>query len=114
MIRRPPRSTLFPYTTLFRSRVVADPSEPLRRHGAYHVHPARNGGARRAEAPHDGAAGERVPGEPDDVVVEVPPLVVLRLDVHRVVVVQEMERERQHATGALAFQIERRRPSEGR
>src|SRR2546422_2264053 len=26
MIRRPPRSTLFPYTTLFRSRVVDDPS----------------------------------------------------------------------------------------
>src|SRR5256886_3271691 len=25
MIRRPPRSTLFPYTTLFRSRVVAPP-----------------------------------------------------------------------------------------
>src|SRR3712207_7256707 len=24
MIRRPPRSTLFPYTTLFRSQVVAD------------------------------------------------------------------------------------------
>src|SRR5947208_10322188 len=24
MIRRPPRSTLFPYTTLFRSRVVED------------------------------------------------------------------------------------------
>src|SRR3712207_7195553 len=24
MIRRPPRSTLFPYTTLFRSRVVVD------------------------------------------------------------------------------------------
>src|SRR5688572_32381108 len=24
MIRRPPRSTLFPYTTLFRSRVLAD------------------------------------------------------------------------------------------
>src|SRR2546430_13492414 len=24
MIRRPPRSTLFPYTTLFRSRAVAD------------------------------------------------------------------------------------------
>src|SRR3712207_7894313 len=24
MIRRPPRSTLFPYTTLFRSRVVGD------------------------------------------------------------------------------------------
>src|SRR3712207_7292267 len=26
MIRRPPRSTLFPYTTLFRSRVSAVPS----------------------------------------------------------------------------------------
>src|SRR2546422_3337141 len=25
MIRRPPRSTLFPYTTLFRSRVGVDP-----------------------------------------------------------------------------------------
>src|SRR5256885_5663970 len=25
MIRRPPRSTLFPYTTLFRSQVAADP-----------------------------------------------------------------------------------------
>src|SRR2546430_3624197 len=30
MIRRPPRSTLFPYTTLFRSRVVA-PVEVQRR-----------------------------------------------------------------------------------
>src|SRR2546422_1987487 len=30
MIRRPPRSTLFPYTTLFRSHVVA----PLRIHAA--------------------------------------------------------------------------------
>src|SRR3989454_4461743 len=41
MIRRPPRSTLFPYTTLFRSREVAIeragedlrcPPAPLRRH----------------------------------------------------------------------------------
>src|SRR5262245_63726546 len=31
MIRRPPRSTLFPYTTLFRSEEVVDePIEPLR------------------------------------------------------------------------------------
>src|SRR5256885_9292538 len=29
MIRRPPRSTLFPYTTLFRSKLVwTDPSNP--------------------------------------------------------------------------------------
>src|SRR2546429_5902770 len=27
MIRRPPRSTLFPYTTLFRSRTEANPNE---------------------------------------------------------------------------------------
>src|SRR5258708_16369129 len=36
MIRRPPRSTLFPYTTLFRSRhleILGDP-EPLERHQA--------------------------------------------------------------------------------
>src|SRR5689334_24411993 len=31
MIRRPPRSTLFPYTTLFRSRVVADVGAGVRR-----------------------------------------------------------------------------------
>src|SRR5260221_10946503 len=29
MIRRPPRSTLFPYTTLFRSAVTGAPSGPL-------------------------------------------------------------------------------------
>src|SRR3712207_7863220 len=31
MIRRPPRSTLFPYTTLFRSHRAANASRPLRR-----------------------------------------------------------------------------------
>src|SRR3712207_8024323 len=30
MIRRPPRSTLFPYTTLFRSQRVGDPARELR------------------------------------------------------------------------------------
>src|SRR3712207_7778769 len=30
MIRRPPRSTLFPYTTLFRSRPAARTAEPER------------------------------------------------------------------------------------
>src|SRR5260370_29638968 len=29
MIRRPPRSTLFPYTTLFRSRTAKGPVTPL-------------------------------------------------------------------------------------
>src|SRR3989442_8926823 len=30
MIRRPPRSTLFPYTTLFRSPRIANPVRPVR------------------------------------------------------------------------------------
>src|SRR5437667_1176322 len=34
MIRRPPRSTLFPYTTLFRSRRPAVPQEQLGSHRA--------------------------------------------------------------------------------
>src|SRR5258705_9947603 len=43
MIRRPPRSTLFPYTTLFRSRTApaarGRPSGPARRSTAYgHLH----------------------------------------------------------------------------
>src|SRR5258708_14192320 len=33
MIRRPPRSTLFPYTTLFRSNAVQVMPGPLARHG---------------------------------------------------------------------------------
>src|SRR2546430_13292132 len=46
MIRRPPRSTLFPYTTLFRSRPFSPaspvPLRPLvgRRSYAAHSHPA--------------------------------------------------------------------------
>src|SRR2546429_6459022 len=32
MIRRPPRSTLFPYTTLFRSRPVMRPGKTVRLH----------------------------------------------------------------------------------
>src|SRR3712207_7254642 len=46
MIRRPPRSTLFPYTTLFRSHQAGVPEKPLfghalgRRHGE-RDHPSR-------------------------------------------------------------------------
>src|SRR2546426_2936728 len=39
MIRRPPRSTLFPYTTLFRSAAEADPRDPLRRQRGRARHP---------------------------------------------------------------------------
>src|SRR3712207_9346329 len=41
MIRRPPRSTLFPYTTLFRSRkkiIVFDDPEPPRNAASHGVH----------------------------------------------------------------------------
>src|SRR2546421_11521122 len=46
MIRRPPRSTLFPYTTLFRSRAVGARAQLLREHHA--VLRARNDGVDRA------------------------------------------------------------------
>src|SRR3712207_7831411 len=39
MIRRPPRSTLFPYTTLFRSAVGAVPQRVPRRHDRLAVVP---------------------------------------------------------------------------
>src|SRR5256886_7045640 len=74
MIRRPPRSTLFPYTTLFRSRaravwrredagLLARPSDVCDRsgrRGAAHVllasarHQAQPGGARGAGGAHGG------------------------------------------------------------
>src|SRR2546429_1961576 len=49
MIRRPPRSTLFPYTTLFRSRGAEDGlRQGLPRHGS-DLHPqGRRAGARGA------------------------------------------------------------------
>src|SRR2546430_10375272 len=50
MIRRPPRSTLFPYTTLFRSP-RADPRPLARPHGGSHltgVHPRREARDREA------------------------------------------------------------------
>src|SRR2546426_8476062 len=48
MIRRPPRSTLFPYTTLFRSERVRLPRGAPDRHPVRQVAPAR-GGAQGAE-----------------------------------------------------------------
>src|SRR2546429_5518981 len=52
MIRRPPRSTLFPYTTLFRSIGTRRPGMPVRRRVAQEVHRAAAGavaGARSEE-----------------------------------------------------------------
>src|SRR2546430_13735436 len=47
MIRRPPRSTLFPYTTLFRSR-VGQLGQVARVRRVFHRLPTRNIGRRRA------------------------------------------------------------------
>src|SRR5260221_3848969 len=53
MIRRPPRSTLFPYTTLFRSQQVADIAERRRAEIGDHGHCAGGVGHRG-----DGTAGQ--------------------------------------------------------
>src|SRR3712207_7196635 len=50
MIRRPPRSTLFPYTTLFRSRAIRNPPPPPTGDG---MNPGR---LRQRAATSDGAA----------------------------------------------------------
>src|SRR5438046_7339757 len=47
MIRRPPRSTLFPYTTLFRSRAPRGGRPPARRP----PHPPRRGPRARRASP---------------------------------------------------------------
>src|SRR3712207_8273656 len=65
MIRRPPRSTLFPYTTLFRSpvRLHAEPVQPdATGGGAGDVRPARRPGRRQhpLESACQGTAGSPV------------------------------------------------------
>src|SRR2546425_13115006 len=71
MIRRPPRSTLFPYTTLFRSRFEVLPPDALTPY--CRRYPWRNGdeaGAARTlplsnrdRPPATSAAKQRAPGE---------------------------------------------------
>src|SRR2546427_11693582 len=57
MIRRPPRSTLFPYTTLFRSAPDADPTE---RGGVVHRGPAPASVHLQEGTPHHGAGAEHL------------------------------------------------------
>src|SRR5688572_31833753 len=49
MIRRPPRSTLFPYTTLFRSHQLSAEPRRLARKLPPAVHPAESDPGRRSE-----------------------------------------------------------------
>src|SRR5256885_10994176 len=64
MIRRPPRSTLFPYTTLFRSREIARCIWPRRRRIDCLIGPARR---TRSQVCRDdeGNARERARGDSD-------------------------------------------------
>src|SRR3712207_6905755 len=55
MIRRPPRSTLFPYTTLFRSRVLR--ALPVRRRAARQRRPPRPRPVPRSGCPADRGCG---------------------------------------------------------
>src|SRR3712207_7907546 len=64
MIRRPPRSTLFPYTTLFRSRRV---DEPAAAHGDSCVPDLARSGVRPAVAEEDDVGGPEIRlGDPLD------------------------------------------------
>src|SRR3712207_7996157 len=58
MIRRPPRSTLFPYTTLFRSRRTGSfVADDIARADVGPVWRPRRGGLRRSAAPERRRAG---------------------------------------------------------
>src|SRR5260370_19321466 len=52
MIRRPPRSTLFPYTTLFRSRPAAWPTKPSDRPTRPHGRRCRSRSSRNEIGEH--------------------------------------------------------------
>src|SRR2546425_5523596 len=51
MIRRPPRSTLFPYTTLFRSPALPRQHQRLRRERRHHPHLRVGGQSRHCAGP---------------------------------------------------------------
>src|SRR5688572_32105921 len=50
MLRRPPRSTLFPYTTLFRSRLRRDPRRAARRPARHRLLLPRDDRPQRGQA----------------------------------------------------------------
>src|SRR2546427_11374210 len=66
MIRRPPRSTLFPYTTLFRSWVVEFHRWMLRNDGKAHSGDRADGGRQEAAGATGGSAPRGVFGDRDD------------------------------------------------
>src|SRR3712207_8698115 len=66
MIRRPPRSTLFPYTTLFRSPADCahlDQTEPPLEQARHRFVPK----VMKMQVEHAGTRSEALPGEPDGI-----------------------------------------------
>src|SRR2546426_2761849 len=59
MIRRPPRSTLFPYTTLFRSPAPPATRVPLNTHTASHPRSAEHWGPLHQREPSGPPAADR-------------------------------------------------------
>src|SRR2546426_4936318 len=51
MIRRPPRSTLFPYTTLFRSQAQGGEKIPMHSHPAYLTYDISGSGTTKFTSP---------------------------------------------------------------
>src|SRR2546426_5530384 len=95
MIRRPPRSTLFPYTTLFRSRQLAEsaaarglPVEPL-------VDKATEGGAK-------GVPAERVRSEEHTSELQSPCNLVCRLLLEKKKHTEFNNRGNEHSTTSVA------------
>src|SRR3712207_9357024 len=86
MIRRPPRSTLFPYTTLFRSPEVGSAEEVVQ----VAVHAVLDHGSDRLEGALLGVA--RGAGVAEDVVGDAVDVGVVALDHRRVLV--ELRRDR--------------------
>src|SRR3712207_9500686 len=68
MIRRPPRSTLFPYTTLFRSRTARDRggARALADGGGRHLRRVVADGAARRGRPRAGRARRARPGRSEE------------------------------------------------
>src|SRR3712207_8580928 len=77
MIRRPPRSTRFPYTTLFRSLVVVGVDTPTGREWNVHVHVADVGAA--IEAGIEAGRPHRISVTP---LAPIPPSAPLRSEEH--------------------------------
>src|SRR5256885_13017373 len=75
MIRRPPRSTLFPYTTLIRSKIdaglAADRRVDLPHSGRRHRHPRDAAEVRRGDVARE--VGGRAAAERDDRAAPVEP-----------------------------------------